>query len=226
MLAGMKRTCALGLLSASGVLFAPSQADAALILELTDGVNTETITDNGFGDISATPGVVVFSGSIGVFDVSVTTGLGFPFQGGLTQPSLTLDSINVSGGGAGILTVKLTQTDLLGPSQGDATLTTSGSTDGSMFVQSFVDSSNAAFGDDDLTGTLGIYSNESFEGSTFGTTDVTPTYSASIIAQITHDDANDLTSFVARYNVVPEPGSLALIGVGALLVAHRRRRRG
>lgn len=209
---------------------AGQRSEAALILELSDGFTTTTVFDGGGGDFSATPGIVVFSGTIGVFDVNVTTGLGYPYQGSLTQPELTLDSINVSGGGAGILTVKLTSTDLLGPSLGTTTLESSGTTDGSLFVQSFVDSSNTAFntafGTDDLTGTLGIYSDESFEGNTFGFTSVSTPYSASIITSITHDDAEDVSSFFARYNIVPEPASLALIAAGGLLVTHRRRRHG
>ena len=200
------------------------QAQAATIIELTDGVTTVTVVDGGFGDLSATPGVVVFSGAVGVFDVNVTTGLSYPLLGAINQPSLNLDSVNVNSSGTGTLTVKLTTTDYVGPGVGTATLETGGTTDGSIYVQSFVDDSNAAFGTDDLTGTLGIYQNGAFSGSTFGFTGLGAPYSATIIATITHNNPLDVTSFDADYNIVPEPGSIALIALGAGMLTYRRRR--
>ena len=200
-------------------------AGAATIIELSDGVTTVTVADGGLGDLSATPGVVVFSGAVGVFDVNVTTGLSYPLLGAINQPAMNLDSVNVSSGGTGTLTVKLTTTDYVGSGAGATTLQTGGTTDGSIFVQSYVDTTNAAFGTDDLTGTLGVYQNGAFSGSTFGSAPLSSPYSATIIATITHDNPSDVTSFDADYNVVPEPGSIALIAIGGAMLGYRRRRR-
>ena len=189
----MKRQVAsksvLGIVLASASGLVATQAQAATIIELSDGVDTVTVTDGGFGDLSATPGVVVFSGAVGVFDVNVTTGLSFPLLGSLSEPVMDLNSVNVSSGSAGTLTVKLTTTDYTGPLIADTTLDTGGTTNGSITVESFVDTSNAAFGTATPTGTLGVFSDGAFSGSTFSSPGIFDSlYSATIVATIVHDD--------------------------------------
>ena len=76
---GLKTSVAV--LAASTVGFGAQQAEAATIIELSDGVTTQTVVDQGPGDLSLTPGVVVFSGVVGVFNVNVTTGLSKPLLG-------------------------------------------------------------------------------------------------------------------------------------------------
>jgi len=212
---------AVALLSVVGL--SAEQAQAATIIELSDGITTVAVTDGGAGDLSATPGVVVFSGAVGVFDVNVTTGLSYPLLGTLSQPRLDLNSVNVSSGGTGTLTVKLTTTDYTGPATGLATLDTGGTTNGTIEVSSYVDSTNAPFGTTDTTGVLGVYADGPFSGSTFSGTSVSAPYSATIVATITHDDPADVTSFDAEYNIVPEPASAALLGLGIFALARRRR---
>ena len=63
------------------------------------------------GDANALAGVLVFSASIGDFNINVTTGitrrrLGFP-----TDPVLDLNSINVTGAAGGVLTIESPETE-------------------------------------------------------------------------------------------------------------------
>lgn len=222
----MKRTgksiTTVALLSLVGM--SAQQAQAATIIELSDGITTVSVTDGGIGDLSATPGVVVFSGAVGVFDVNVTTGLSYPLLGSLTAPKLDLNSVNVSSGGTGILTVKLTTTDYVGPvGSGAATLDAGGTTNGSIGIDSYVGLSNSPFETSVATGSLGVFSSGPFSGTDGSVTPLLAPYSATIIATIVHDDAADVTSFDAEYNIVPEPASAALLGMGVLALARRRR---
>lgn len=201
------------------------EANAATIIELSDGITTVSVADGSASDLSTTPGVVVFSGIVGVFDVNVTTGLSYPLLGSLSEPIMDLNSVNVSSGGTGTLTVKLTTTDYTGPLIDSTRLDTGGTTNGSILVESFVDTGNSAFGTATQTGSLGTFSTGPFAGTSTSLPGLTASpYSATIVATIVHDDPQDVTSFDAEYRIVPEPGTLALIGLGGLFVARRRRR--
>lgn len=222
-----KRKVASGMsvLAFAGSALLAAQAQAGVIIELSDGFTTVSVADGSGSDLSATPGVVVFSGSVGVFDVNVTTGLSYPLLGSLNAPVLDLNSVNVSSGGTGTLTVKLTSTDYTGPtSNATGTLFFGGTTNGSIEVETFTDLGNAAFGTGSSVNDLGPYTTGAFSGVD---SDAAPTdgfYSASIIATIVHDNPSDVTSFDAEYRIVPEPGSFALLALGGALIARRRRR--
>ena len=69
------KACAIA--AALAAVTAPA-ANAALILEISDGVTTKRVTDGGVGDGSAAPGVVSFNDSIGGFFVNMTTGSSKP----------------------------------------------------------------------------------------------------------------------------------------------------
>lgn len=63
------------------------------------------------GDANALAGVLVFNGSIGDFNINVTTGitrrrLGFP-----TDPVLDLNPIDVTGAAGGVLTIEFPETE-------------------------------------------------------------------------------------------------------------------
>lgn len=224
---GSLQQLAAGLGLAAG-LAASIQAEAATIIELSDGVVTKSVTDGGVGDLSPTPGVVVFSGTVGVFDVNVTTGLTKPLLGSATEPIMDLNSVNVNSGAVGTLTVKLTSTDFVPTSKTFlAKLDVGGTTNGTITVDAFNDSSNTPFGTLLNTTGVGPFSNGPFADSDLGGSgqiQFGPSYSATIIATIIHDDASDVTSFDAEYRIIPEPGTVALIGLGGLLAVRRRRR--
>ena len=208
-----------------------SALEAAALTEITvsDGIAL-TSTDEGAGDtLPGLAGVVGFSGasSSGTFNVNVVTGLTPPFLGGPNEPILDLNSINVSSSSVGTLIVMLTTTDLTGPiSDADAQLFAGGTTNGVIKIESFIDPTNTAYGTAIKTGELGTFGPVAFSGEDF-TFDHTPgsLYSATIIATIIHNDPGDVTSFDAEYRIVPEPGSAALLGLAAVGLISRRRRR-
>ncbi len=202
------------------------QAQAATIIELSDGIAPPVlVVDGGAGDLSAAAGVVVFSGSVGVFDVNVTTGLSFPLLGSSTAPVLELNSVNVSSSGVGTLTIKFTTTGYTGPlPTGTANLFAGGTTNGSASISSYIDLTDAPFGTGILTGIVSSPAPGDFSGNDSSVGLLSSPYSASIIATVVHNDPGDVTSFGAEYSIVPEPGSIALIAIGAGMLGYRRRR--
>jgi hypothetical protein len=92
------------------------QALPAPTLTLSDGIpaDTVTVTDNGVGDASSVPGIIVFNGAVGNWTINVTTGQASPPFAGLpgtaTAPDLDLNSFDFFAGGAGnVLTITLTE---------------------------------------------------------------------------------------------------------------------
>lgn len=215
-----------GLALATVFGFSAQQTDAALIVELENGASTVTVTDNGVGDSDPTLGSVTYVGSVGVFDINVTTGISKPLVGSATEPILTLNSVNTSSTAAGTLKVRMTATDFTGPVGAGlaAPLDFGGTTNGTAALDAYVDSSNAAFGMATPAGSLGAFGPGPFDDSSASIVSATGPYSATLEATIVHAAPLDITSFGGQLRVVPEPGSLALIGLGALLVGRRRRR--
>lgn len=201
------------------------QAQGALMISLENGASTVTVTDNGAGDTDPTVGSVSFIGAVGDFDVNVTTGISKPLVGSSIQPILNLDSVNVSSAASGTLEIRMTSTDFTGPI-GVAVPTTldfGGTTNGTASIDAFVDTGNILFGTATPAGSLGAFGPGPFDDSVGGLASLTAPYSATLEATIVHDDPGDVTSFGAEFRVVPEPGSLALLGLGGLLIARRRR---
>ncbi|MBI5142647.1 MAG: hypothetical protein HZA20_10755 [Nitrospirae bacterium] len=77
-------------------LFTAGSIEAAPTITLSDGANTVTVVDGGAGDTNATPGIVGFSGPIGLWVVNVTTGIGSPLFGLPGLPQTHLDSVDLS----------------------------------------------------------------------------------------------------------------------------------
>lgn len=86
----ISRTLLSGIAALATMSLAPS-AFAVPQLQLSDGTTTITVTDQGIGDIDGNTGVIVFHGSIGAFNINVTTGITKPVLGSPTQPVLDLN---------------------------------------------------------------------------------------------------------------------------------------
>lgn len=65
-----------------------------LTLTLTDGSNTVTVQDGAMGDSNGTNGAVTWNGSLGVWIVNVTTGVGYPVLGSPSWPILDLNTVS------------------------------------------------------------------------------------------------------------------------------------
>jgi PEP-CTERM motif len=205
---------------------AVSTANAALMLRLDDpttaGIEV-TVTDQGAGDMNPTAGVIVFMsmGPLGGFSINVSSGINNTTLGSALIPSLDLNSINLTMG-TGSLDVYLTDTGFtaLGP----AMISIGGVSAGNVTYAAWADESNIAFATGNPLGILGPFSG-AFSGTTgmVGLAASSTPYSLTQRVSIVHSAAG-VTSFNATL-VVPEPGTLVLLGLALVGVAVFARRR-
>lgn len=87
---------------AAGLLAESAQAVPTLTLS-DGGLNTVMITDGGAGDANPAAGAVTFIGSVGIFNLNVTTGLSKPAIGSASNPQMDLSSIDTSTGAGTLL---------------------------------------------------------------------------------------------------------------------------
>ena len=204
--------CAAVMLSFFGI----KNADALpLGIQLYDGTTTITVWDDGVGDVNSTTGAVTYIGSIGVWTVNVTTGIGVPVVGTSSWPILDLNSIDVTTTTGGTLNVAVTQTGLGPLPTGSSSLRTSvgGTTAGTVSFTTYYDVTDLAFGTGTLAGSLGPYGPGAFSGVTGAPiTTGANLYSITANASITQAGAG-ATSFDNEVRV-PEPSTLLLLGGG------------
>ena len=189
---------------------APPRAHATLTLQLSNGTTTVTISDGGAGDSSPLAGTVAFIGPIGNYILNFSAAVTYPVLGTPSLPTLDLNSLNVTNGGGGNLTVAASQTGYTGV--GNFVLGIGGTTTGTVSAQAYLSNANNLFGTSTLLGSLGPFSGLAFSGTTVGLASSATPYSLTTIASISHPGPG-ATSFNVGLQL-PEPASLLLLGSG------------
>lgn len=230
------------ILSAAAVIACASttvQADFVLTMDDTavggtevivaDGQLAGFITDSGLVTTHADAdglmdGAVSFSGAVpgSVFNVNATVGISKPNIGSTALGRIDLASINVSGTGAGMLSIGLTDTDFNNTGLIGYEALIGGTTDGNVDFMAMVDNANQEFGNSDSVSQAG-FGPGAFSSTLLGSETFAGDYSLSLLVDITHTAASQVTDFDAILTV-PGPGGLALAGLGLLGLRSRRRR--
>lgn len=214
--------------AASLLVAAPLTANALIALQLDDSATLgidKLIFDGGVGDADGlVDGKITFLGAAGNWSINVSTGLG---NGVLADFGIDLNSVNVSGAGAGVLTVSFTETDMNFGAGGPTAVSggIGGTAGGTIGYKLFADDSNAQFGTASTVFT-GASGSGAFSGSGGGYVSLTDPFSLTLQVTIDHlGVAGKSTSFDFE-GKVPEPTSVALLSLALLGagVATRRRK--
>jgi hypothetical protein len=214
---------ALASLVSSALCLIAAPAQATLILQLSDGTTTKTISDGGLGDFNADVGAITFIGAVGTkWNINVSTAIGtaaYPSGFGID-----LNSINNSNA-AGTLRVAMTETGLNWGAPGVTAAHVGGAiggvTAGTVSYGLYTDNGNVAFG----TGSTVFTGTGTGAFSSTGGNDINlaDPFSMSLILNIAHTGPG-ATSFNFE-GKVPEPATTALLGLGLLGLGFSRRRR-
>jgi len=224
------------ILIAFGVFLVAGSASALLTIRLTEGMNQVTIADGGGGDVNPNAGAVTFVGSVGTFNINVSTGLSKPAVG--NPPvfvEMDLNSVNTSTGAGGTLLIELSDTGftLAGPGPTFSFVASiGGTTEGTLdFYRSYIDYGDGLFVQGAQITSQGPFvpPPAGFAGTTVGSVAADlDLFSLTQVVQMTHPASGTgtrVSSFDANLRSVPEPGIMLLIGTGLLGLAGLGRRK-
>ncbi|MEO8368209.1 MAG: PEP-CTERM sorting domain-containing protein [Candidatus Solibacter sp.] len=214
---------AMGIVAVSGM--AP-RANATVQVTLANGASSVTIIDGGVGDVCGGVGIfddcVTFSGVLGNYRINVSTGIA---QNG-TNPFLDLNSVNLTSvSNAGTLTVSTSANGFTAPApQFHFEVGGTSSLGGSSSFAAYGGNSNGLMDLSHQIGNTLVFPTSPFSNVTNGSGATVGTYSLSIVATLVGVSAGTV-SFDAALNAVPEPATMALLGVVLLFSGSAIRRK-
>jgi len=231
----MKRFLAILMIVALGVFLVAGSA-SALSIRLTEGANQVVVADGGGGDVNPNPGAVTFIGSVGTFNINVSTGLSKPAVG--NPPifvEMDLNSVNTSTGAGGTLLIELSDNGFTLNAPGATfgfVASIGGTTEGTLdFYNTYIDYADGLFVQGALITSQGPFvpPPPGFSDTATGTVASDPDlFSLTQVVQMTHPASGQgtrVSSFDANLRSVPEPGTLLLIGTGLIGLAGLGRRK-
>jgi hypothetical protein len=205
------------------VLSVDNLATAGIDVIVVDGLPAGTPTAIGvstLADVDALAnGFISVNGALGVWSYNVTTGLSKPAIGGVTQPTMDLNTVDVTSSGPATLKIMLTDMGFAtDPTWSSATLVSAwgGTSGGTVTLDQIFDPSNTEFGTSIYTLSSGPWLKGAFSDTQSLAVLLDPAFSITEVAVITHAGAAT-TSFDATSTVVPVPGAILLgfLGLGA-----------
>jgi hypothetical protein len=207
-------------LAFGGISIAPT-------LSISDGVDPViTIIDNSPGDLNGTVGAVTMSTNMGVWSLSIATGVTAPASGGFTNPVMDL-VIQASSSGAGSLTYTFSD---IGYSHSNGILSATMSGHVISGASATVDYSVYGNGNNTLGALTTLLATTGTNSlpivtTTSGALALSSFFSLSQVVQLTASGPSTV-SVDASLNVIPEPSTTALtfLGLTCLVVALARRR--
>jgi hypothetical protein len=205
----IKQLFAFALLPAGLLSIEAANASFVMMLDDPNDLTAATfIYDLGAGDLNPETGAITYVGGIGAFTVNVTTGVSKPLIG---PSKLDLNSINVTGNAPGTLLVGLSDTDFYSTSQG-LLASYGGTTQGSVSFNYLYSATNVAFGGSAFASdTFSATPTQlSFSRDIAATVGMSVPFSLSILAEINHTAASQVTSFDAAITPVPLPATVWL----------------
>jgi hypothetical protein len=233
---------------AASALFATTTQSARAVFEMTlaTGAATQTVIDNGAGDLDSRVGQISFSGSIGNFSTVITAGTSnSPGSNGLAILQTHNIAVRETTASRQTLTITMGDTGFTVPTGTNLQLGSSFSgtflspvAGESVSFQSYADASNAQFGKSVTSGQhAATLANGSPAPVGFTTADRTAAFSSTGPYSLTdvtviNLSANGQANVAGTSSVtipggtgIPEPASLSLLGMGVAALFSTRRRK-